>query len=113
MPLADIRSATTKPVAPRDDRCRLGLIGVVQILTVLPPDLDGVAKAFGRDKRRGGIIALDQRIGRGRGAVQQMRDLCEIQPRLLDRLNDAERAVGPGRQNLRRYRFIRLLMPAE
>lgn len=85
--------------AALDERLGLGLIGIVKRFTVLTTDFDGVAKAIGGDHRGFGVVARDERIGGGRGAVHQVGDLSWRQASFTNFVQHAHPAVILGGQD--------------
>jgi hypothetical protein len=47
---------------------------------VLVGDLEGIAEAVGRDQRRAGALALDQRVGGERRAVDDQAEAGRVEP---------------------------------
>ena len=64
-----------KAQAARHQRRRQVDIDVVLLEAVLVPDLDRVAEPLGRDQRGPGALALDDRVGRQRRAVDDDRQI--------------------------------------
>ena len=60
----------------RHERRRLFEEHVVLVVAALVGDLDDVAETFGRDQRGAGALALDDGVGRERGAVQEHADVA-------------------------------------
>ena len=67
-------------------------------------DLQDLPEALRGDQADGGALALEDRVGRDRGAVQHLGDLGQLDPRrgadLPDPVEDADRLVGGGRGGL-------------
>ena len=63
---------------PRHQRHRLLHVDVVLLEAALRPHLDGIAEALGRHQRGPCALALDQRVGGERGAVN---DQCNVRGR--------------------------------
>jgi hypothetical protein len=55
---------------------------VVLVVAALGADIEHVAKAVGRDQRRLGAAALDDRVGRERGAVNEDVDVADMGARI-------------------------------
>ena len=68
---------------PRHERRRQLELQIVVLVALLVAHLEHVAEARGGDERGARALALDQRIGRERRAVQQHRHLAGRDARLL------------------------------
>ena len=71
----------------------LDLVGVVQVPAALAADLEHIAKAPGRDQRRLGIAALEQRVGGDRGPVDHGADRGRIDAGAGDRVHHPDRRI--------------------
>lgn len=75
IPLSAHALGHNEAVATLDEGLGLALIGIVQVLAMLPADLDGVSKTLGRDEGGFGVVPLDQRVRRSRRSVHQIADV--------------------------------------
>ncbi|MNW14355.1 hypothetical protein D3C71_2125630 [compost metagenome] len=71
-------------MAALDDRLGLGLVRIVQVFPMLPTDFEGIAETLRGNKDCVRVAALDQRIGRGSGAMHQVRDIGDGDTGLVD-----------------------------
>ena len=84
-------------------------IDVVLLEAVLVADLDRVAEAFGRDQRGPGALALDDRVGRERRAVDDDRQVARREPRLPQ--HRADRGDDGALRRLRRGQHLGAVPP--
>ncbi len=77
----------------RHQRRRLFEKHIVLVVAALVGDLDDVAEPFGRDQRGAGALALDDGVGRERGAVQEHADVRKAEARVGE---DGARALDNG-----------------
>src|SRR5947209_2078777 len=82
MPLPEVISSKGQAKPARHQRRWQIDVHVVLLEAILVPDLHHIAKAFRGEKRGPGAFALDQRIGRKRGPVNDQPDLIRRNPRL-------------------------------
>ena len=100
-------------ITPFDDGFGLDLIGIVEQLAMLAPNLDGVAKTLGGHHRGIGIIAFDKCVSRRGRAVHDMRDFGKRDPRLTNGTDNPQGAVLAGGQHFGRDLRARGVIPCK